>query len=82
MKSDDFEWDDAKAASNRRHHKITFEQAREVFADPFIVEWISEGRTRAAFQRAWHGRKSPLVRRLHDEGERDQDHFGPAGGTL
>ena len=43
MKSDEFEWDDAKAASNRRRHKITFEQAREVFADPFIVEWIDEG---------------------------------------
>jgi uncharacterized protein len=43
MKNDDFEWDDAKAASNRRHHKITFEQAREVFADPFIIEWIDEG---------------------------------------
>jgi uncharacterized protein len=43
MKSDDFEWDDAKAASNRQHHKITFEQAREVFADPFIIEWIDEG---------------------------------------
>jgi uncharacterized DUF497 family protein len=43
MKSDDFEWDEAKAASNHRHHKITFEQAREVFADPFIIEWINEG---------------------------------------
>ena len=43
MKSDDFEWDDAKAASNRRHHKITFEQARDVPADPFIIEWIDEG---------------------------------------
>ena len=42
MKNDDFEWDDAKAASNRRLHKITFEQAREVFADPFIVKWIDE----------------------------------------
>jgi uncharacterized protein len=43
MKSDDFEWDDAKAESNRRRHKITFEQARELFADPFIVDWIDEG---------------------------------------
>ncbi len=34
---------DAKAASNHRRHKITFEQAREVFADPFIIEWIDEG---------------------------------------
>jgi uncharacterized protein len=43
MNSDDFEWDDAKAAINRRHHKITFEQAREALADPFIVEWIDQG---------------------------------------
>jgi uncharacterized DUF497 family protein len=43
MKSDDFEWDAAKAASNRRHHKITFEPARDVFADPIIIEWIDEG---------------------------------------
>jgi uncharacterized DUF497 family protein len=43
MKSDDFEWDDAKAASNHQRHKITFDQAREVFADPFIIEWIDEG---------------------------------------
>jgi uncharacterized protein len=43
MKSDDFEWDDAKAASNFRRHRITFDQAREVFADPFAVEWIDEG---------------------------------------
>ena len=43
MESDDFEWDDDKAANNRRLHKITFEQAREAFADPFIIEWIDEG---------------------------------------
>jgi putative transcriptional regulator len=43
MKSDDFEWDDAKAAGNHRRHKITFEQAREVFADPFIIEWVDKG---------------------------------------
>jgi uncharacterized DUF497 family protein len=43
MKSDDFEWDDAKAARNLRDHKITFEMARDVFADPFIVEWLDEG---------------------------------------
>jgi hypothetical protein len=43
MMSDDFEWDDAKAAKNFRDHKITFEMARDVFADPFIVEWIDEG---------------------------------------
>ncbi|HYA80115.1 MAG TPA: BrnT family toxin [Methylocystis sp.] len=43
MKNDDFEWDDAKAASNWRAHKITFEMARDVFRDPLIVEWVDEG---------------------------------------
>jgi uncharacterized protein len=43
MKSDDFEWDDAKAASNYRRHRITFEEARQAFADPFIIEWIDDG---------------------------------------
>ena len=43
MKSDDFEWDDSKAASNLRNHKITFEMARDVFSDPFIVEWADDG---------------------------------------
>jgi uncharacterized DUF497 family protein len=29
-----FEWDDAKAESNRRKHGITFKVAEQVFADP------------------------------------------------
>jgi uncharacterized protein len=32
-----FEWDDAKAASNRLKHGISFEFARRAFADPFAV---------------------------------------------
>ncbi len=44
MTGDEFEWDDAKAAKNVRDHKITFEMARDVFADPFTVEWVDEGR--------------------------------------
>ena len=43
MQTDDFEWDDAKAAKNFRDHKITFETARDVFADPFVIEWFDEG---------------------------------------
>lgn len=39
MQDDDFEWDDDKAARNRRDHGITFEIAREVFRDIFAVEW-------------------------------------------
>ena len=29
-----FEWDDAKARSNRRKHGVSFEEAATVFADP------------------------------------------------
>jgi uncharacterized DUF497 family protein len=36
----EFEWDDAKAATNFRKHGVTFEQAAYAFRDPFAVEWI------------------------------------------
>ena len=29
-----FEWDDVKAASNRRKHRVSFEEAATVFLDP------------------------------------------------
>lgn len=32
-----FEWDDAKAASNRRKHGIGFELAATVFRDPLML---------------------------------------------
>ena len=34
MQDDAFEWDDAKAASNRRKHRVDFIEARHVFDDP------------------------------------------------
>lgn len=36
----EFEWDDAKNASNFKKHRIRFEQATAVFDDPNWVEWI------------------------------------------
>lgn len=32
-----FEWDDAKAASNLRKHRVSFETAARVFADPLAL---------------------------------------------
>jgi uncharacterized DUF497 family protein len=43
MRDELFEWDDAKAASNWRDHGVTFDMAREVFRDPFALEWIDHG---------------------------------------
>lgn len=33
----DFEWDEDKAAANLKKHKISFEEAKTVFADPFSI---------------------------------------------
>ncbi len=33
----DFEWDEAKAIANLKKHKISFEEAKTVFADPFSI---------------------------------------------
>ena len=32
-----FEWDEAKNAANQRKHRVSFEQATQVFLDPFFV---------------------------------------------
>ncbi len=37
-----FEWDDAKAAANFAKHGVAFEAARDVFKDPFALEWADE----------------------------------------
>ena len=38
--ADEFEWDDAKAASNWLEHGVRFAAARDAFNDPFSVEWV------------------------------------------
>jgi uncharacterized DUF497 family protein len=34
-----FTWDETKALENYAKHGVTFEKAREVFADPFAIEY-------------------------------------------
>lgn len=34
-----FDWDPAKAAANIANHKVSFEQAKGVFRDPFAVDF-------------------------------------------
>ena len=38
-----FQWDDTKAAKNYAKHGVTFEAARDVFDDPFALDWPDEG---------------------------------------
>ena len=37
MESDYFKWDDAKAETNLRKHKISFQAASRVFNDPLVL---------------------------------------------
>lgn len=37
-----FQWDDTKAAENYAAHGVRFEAAREVFHDPFALEWLDD----------------------------------------
>lgn len=37
-----FEWDKNKASSNLRKHKISFDEAKTVFADEFLVTFPDE----------------------------------------
>ncbi len=34
-----FEWDDKKSRQNRKLHRITFEEAKTAFSDPFLISF-------------------------------------------
>src|SRR5215216_855212 len=42
-----FEWDENKARINFEKHKISFEEASTIFADPFLITFMDE----------WHSEK-------------------------
>ena len=42
MIDDEFEWDDAKAATNEFNHGVAFDMARSVFLDPFAIDWLDD----------------------------------------
>ncbi|MDP1603373.1 MAG: BrnT family toxin [Legionella sp.] len=42
MQTEDFEWDDAKAASNLKDHRVSFDTARRAFDDPYAFEALDD----------------------------------------
>lgn len=42
-----FEWDAAKAASNKKKHGVSFEEAQSVFYDEFAVQFFDEDNSEA-----------------------------------
>ncbi len=39
----EFEWDDAKARTNRRKHGVSFEKAKSVFFDDYARQFFDDG---------------------------------------
>lgn len=37
-----FDWNPAKAAENLADHGVSFEMAKDVFKDPFALEWLDD----------------------------------------
>lgn len=37
-----FDWDESKARRNRTKHRVSFDEARTVFGDPFLVTFPDE----------------------------------------
>jgi uncharacterized DUF497 family protein len=37
-----FEWDEEKALTNLEKHRISFEEARTIFVDPFLLTFVDE----------------------------------------
>ncbi|MGO9742173.1 MAG: BrnT family toxin [Roseiarcus sp.] len=42
MNDEKFQWDERQAASNIVEHGVTFDAARDVFKDPFALDWLDE----------------------------------------
>jgi uncharacterized DUF497 family protein len=84
MNGNGFEWDDAKAAANYSKHGVTFEAARDVFKDPFALDWVDdgqdEGEQRFATLGMVEGRLLFVAYTMR--GECNSDHLGPAARTL
>ena len=38
----EFEWDPVKAEANRKYHKVSFEQARDVFKDAMAIDELDD----------------------------------------
>jgi uncharacterized protein len=86
MRDNRFEWDDAKAESNRRKHGITFDAVREVFDDPDGVDewdddpdeerWNRIGRTSSGLLVVCHTERGSRIRiisaRRADRHEQDR----------
>lgn len=66
-----FEWDLPKAASNKRKHGVTFEEAKSVFYDDFAIQFFDEENSEMEdrFLLLGHSNKSRILIICHCEKE-------------
>lgn len=66
-----FEWDLPKAASNKRKHGVTFEEAKSVFYDDFAIQFFDEENSEMEdrFLLLGHSNKSRILLICHCEKE-------------
>ncbi len=62
-----FEWDAAKAATNKRKHGVSFEEAATAFLDPLARVFDDPGRGEVRFLLVGISAKSRLVLIVHVE---------------
>lgn len=73
----EFEWNPAKAASNLRKHKISFDLAATVFQDPFMRSFPDKGYS--GLEERWitmgYDQDGRLLVVSHTYSERDSDNI-------
>ena len=80
MQNDDFEWDDAKAASNIHDHGVSFDVARFAFNDIFAFDRVDRREKYGEDRYALVGmaKESPAVCSLHFPRGPHPHYLGPA----
>ena len=84
MDDGNYQWDDAKAASNYAKHGVTFEAARDVFKDPFAIEFIDDREDYDEDRLILIGIAGQRLsgRRLHNARRAHSPDLGARGGTF
>ena len=69
-----FEWDSVKAASNKKKHGVSFEEAQSVFYDEFAVQFFDDENSMSEDRFLMLGSSSEARLLIVCHCERDQDH--------
>jgi len=68
-----FDWDESKARHNRTTHKVSFDEAKTVFNDPFLVTFPDDFHSyeEERFISIGNSSKNRIILVIHTEGNED-----------